>query len=111
MAVAPLFALAQSVNTTYWESLLRKSGTIITMLVGLLIALAVIWFIWNVFGYIRAANEEKKAEAAKGMIWGIVGLAVIVSVWGLVNLLQFTFQINGVQSVDTSGLLPNTLQR
>jgi Type IV secretion system pilin len=111
MVIAPSFALAASVNTEYWTSLLRSVGTIINMLVGLLIALAVVWFIWNVFGYIRAANEEKKAEAAKGMLWGIIGLAVIVSVWGLVNLLQYTFNVGSVPAADTTNLLPTSLQR
>lgn len=58
----------------------------------LLIALSVIVFIWGVLKYISGADDEtKRTEGRNFMIYGIIGLFVMVSVWGLVQVLQGTF--------------------
>jgi hypothetical protein len=42
-------------------------------------------FLWGVIQYITAgADEEKRAGARNYMIYGIIGLFVLVSVWALV---------------------------
>ena len=69
-------------------------GGWVKMVLPLIIAIAVVWFVWNVFQYTIAGDEEKKKEAKSGMIWGIVGIFVMVSVWGLVAVLQSTFGLN-----------------
>ena len=76
-------------------------------LVPLLFAASFIVFIYGVFEYfiLGAKNEEKRADAAKIMLYGIIGFFVMVSVWGLVNLLQGTFRFNG-----NTEILPNNLQ-
>lgn len=104
----PTLAFAQpTVNFSYWTKLLSSIASILNTLVGLLIAVAVAWFIWNVFGYIRSSSDEKKKGYGTGMIWGIVSLAIIVSVWGLVGLLQTTFGVGTPDStIDTTKLLP-----
>jgi hypothetical protein len=57
--------------------------------VPLLIALALALFIWGMVVFIvNAADEKLRAEGKKKMVWGIVGLFVIVTIWGLVALLQ-----------------------
>ena len=61
------------------------------MALPLIISLAVVWFVWNVFRYMIAGGEDEKTKAKKEMIWGIVALFVMVSVWGLVGILQATF--------------------
>jgi hypothetical protein len=111
----PGLALAagpSGVNTSYWTNLLQGFGSLLNSFVVVLISLAVVWFIWNVFGYIRSANDEEKSKHAAGMVWGIVGLAVIVSVWGLVALLQNTFGLNsGSNGAQNVQVLPTNLQR
>jgi hypothetical protein len=55
-------------------------------------------FIWGVVQYVINSDEEaKKAKGKEFMIWGIIGLTVMVSVWGLVNVLGSTF--NNIRSV------------
>ncbi len=54
--------------------------------------LALIYFIYGVAKYImNAGDPEAQKEARSVMIWGIVALFVIVSVWGLITVLQNTF--------------------
>ncbi len=62
--------------------------------VPLLITSAIVIFIWGVVQFIgNADNEEKQQKGRQFMMWGILGLFVIVSVWGLVRILTNTFNI------------------
>lgn len=63
------------------------------VLVPLVFALALIAFLWGIFNFFIAggADEEKRDKGKQFMIWGFVGFFVMVSVWGIVNLLVGTF--------------------
>ncbi len=58
-------------------------------------ALAMVTFIWGVVKFfILGADEEAKREQGKQfMLWGIIALAVMISVWGLVRILGTTFGV------------------
>ncbi len=58
-------------------------------LVPLIFALAFIVFLWGVYSTFIAggANEEKRAEGQKLVAYGIIGFFLMVSVWGIVNVL------------------------
>jgi len=67
---------------------------ILSTIVGLLIAFAVVMFLYGVVKYITAgAEEEKKKEARNVIIYGIIGIFAMVSVWGLVGILKNTFDL------------------
>lgn len=58
----------------------------------LLISISVIVFIVGVIKYIANGDDSGKREEGRDfIIYGLVGLFVIVSVWGLVGVLQGTF--------------------
>ena len=66
----------------------------------LLIAAAVILFLYGVIKYVYSGdNEEKRKEAKNYIVYGIIGLFVMVSVWGLVNLLVGTFSFSGSNTI------------
>ena len=87
--LAPSVALAQApvVDAT---SLADKLTSIGNTLIGLLIAFAVIWIIISVIRFIMASGEER-AERRSSILWGVVGLAIILCIWGLVAILTNTF--------------------
>ena len=66
---------------------------IIRPIVPLLIGLGVVLFIYGVLKTMISEGGEGKEEGKQFMIWGIVGIFVMVSVWGLVSILQTTFQL------------------
>jgi hypothetical protein len=103
----PFMALAQEVNTNYLESLIDGAKGLLDQLVVFLIALAVVWFIWNVIKYTMSDDEEKKGAAKSQMIWGIIAIAVIVSIWGLVAILQSIFGVDTESASNVNRLLPN----
>jgi hypothetical protein len=69
-------------------------GCVFSNLIRLMVIADVIVIIWGIFQSIRAEGD-KKAEARQIMIWGIVGLFVLVSIGGLLMILQTTFQTTG----------------
>jgi hypothetical protein len=61
-----------------------------------IIALGV--FLFGVMEFIRNANNlEKRNKGKDHMLWGIVGLLIMLTVFGVISLLMSTFGIQGVQ--------------
>lgn len=68
--------------------------TITRSIIPLLFAVALLMFIWGVLKYVIAGDgSDDREEGRWFMIWGIVGLFVMVSVWGLVGLVSNTLEI------------------
>ncbi len=65
---------------------------IVDLLVPLVFAVAFIVFIFGVFRYfiLGGGNEEKRAQGRQLIMWGIIAFVVMVSVWGLVNVITGT---------------------
>ena len=80
----PVFSFAQLKETgkLFWEA----KYIVTDMLVPLAFILALLFFFWGIAKYIRSAGSEKD-EGKKVMVWGIVALFVMASVWGLVAFL------------------------
>jgi Na+/proline symporter len=66
---------------------------LINIIIPIIVALGVLFFFWGVIQYVTAKDEEKKKEARSTMISGIVGLFVIVALWGIIALISNTFNI------------------
>ena len=63
--------------------------------IPLIFALAVAMFVWGVVQFVINSSEEAKKDKGKQfMLWGIIALAVMLSVWGLVAILGDTFNID-----------------
>jgi uncharacterized membrane protein len=80
---------------TFADFIAKIQSDILSPLVYLLISVAVIIFLWGVVGYIKSGDSEEERKKAKDFIlYGIIGLFVMISVWGLVNILSGTFPMN-----------------
>ena len=67
---------------------------IINPLIPVLIGIAMLVFFWGIIQYIlNADSEEKRSTGRQHMMWGIIGLFVMVSVWGIIYLLQDFFGV------------------
>lgn len=65
---------------------------IIDPLVTLIIALALVFFLWGGAQFIlNAESEEGREKGKQKMTWGIIVLFIMVSIWGIVMMLQNTF--------------------
>lgn len=64
-------------------------------IIPFLFSIAVLIVIFGVVNYIREGdNEEKRASARAFIIWGIVSIFVMLSIWGFVNILVTTFGVD-----------------
>ena len=94
---------AESIN-----DLFNLGEDIINRLAPLLIAVAVIILLIGIINYIRAGDEEEKRTKGKNeMIYGIIGLFVMVSISGLVAILSGTFNLSNDIPDTVNDLLPN----
>jgi hypothetical protein len=67
---------------------------IYSSIIPLIVALAIAMFVWGVVQYVINSDEEaKKAKGKQFMIWGIIGLVVMIGIWGLVKIVGTTFGI------------------
>ena len=85
----PMIAFAQVTN--FAEALGVIQG-LLNGLLPVLVAFAVAVFSWGVLKYIRASdNPEQRTEGRELMIYGIVAIFIMVSLWGLVNIIVDVF--------------------
>jgi len=86
----PFLALAQGLFTTGDNILIFINATLIPILIGI----AIVIFFYGVISYVLSAGDEEKRKNARGyMIYGVIGVFVMVAIFGLVKLLIDTFGI------------------
>ncbi len=66
---------------------------IVTVLIPLIFSVAFLVFLWGVFKFIAADDVKGKQEGQKVIWWGLIGLFVMVSVWGIIKILGTTLGI------------------
>ena len=112
LAFSPVAAFAATAatgpNLDYLTNTLKKVRDLIGLALPIVVALSLLAFFWGVFQFIWG-GEGKRDEGKQHMIWGIVGLFVMVSVWGLVGFLGNVTGVNetgGSLTVPTVGNVP-----
>ena len=71
------------------------------VIVPFLLALAGLVFLWNAFRYfiIGGSNEEDQTRAKSLALWGITAFVIMISLWGIVNLLVAGLGFGGYSSL------------
>ena len=73
------------------ELLNRISTFIIDPIIYLLFAAAFVIFVWGLVQFVaHLDNEESRKTGSKHMIWGIIGMVIMVSVNALIAIIQNT---------------------
>lgn len=89
--LTPSISLAQTVLT-----MIGKIKEIIGALYPLVLSIAVVYLAWQIIQY---TIKGKGKDALDGIIWGIIGIAVIVGIQALANVLLDTFNIDSSTSL------------
>ncbi len=64
---------------------------IINPAIILIFAVAMVVFLWGLISYIRGAGDPKARESGRSrIIWGIIGFAIMFSVFGIMQLVSNT---------------------
>lgn len=93
----PALALAQTPtpNFTYTDLWIIQVIKISQQAVTFLMVVATLWFIWTVIAYIREKDAKEAANKKNGMLRGIIGLFVIVGIWGIIRIIASTLGVTG----------------
>ncbi|MCR4325841.1 MAG: hypothetical protein NUV59_03490 [Patescibacteria group bacterium] len=100
--VLPALASAATLLNT-----LALANTFLNALIGLFITLAIVVFFWGLIKYLVNAGEEK-AAGLNIMFYGVLAIFVMVSIWGIIRLLQSTFSVTSTTPVIPQGIQINT---
>jgi len=92
----PVFASVTTFKQLIEDVLIKG---ILRPIVPLLVGLAVVVFIYGVFLLMLSEGGEKKEEGKQYMLWGIIGIFVMVSVWGIVAILGDTFGLGNNNNI------------
>ncbi len=69
--------------------------------VAIILAAAVVFFLWNMFQAVRTSNQpEELAKFKSKVVWGIIALAVMVSVYGLVNFITRSLNLDTTTGIN-----------
>lgn len=99
ISAAPMFAFAAVTDVS---SLIGTIKTLIESVIPLLMVIATVIFLWGIISYIMAAGDEEKVKEARSyIIYGLIGLFVMVSVWGLVGIIANTFGLSSSGGIPT----------
>jgi len=92
-----IIPIAEASVTTLMMSINR---VILNPLIVLLFALAVVYFIYGIARYLLSPdNEEIRKSSKQHMLWGVIGMFIMVSVFGILSLIINTF---GIENSGTS---------
>jgi hypothetical protein len=75
-------------------------------LVGIIITIAILVFFWGLVRYLTNVGEEKH-NGLITMFYGLIAIFVMVSIWGIIHLLQATFGITGGNQAIVPALIPS----
>lgn len=82
-------------------------STFLNGVIGLFITLAIVVFFWGLIKYLWSMETESAHESLKIMFWGIISIFVMVSIWGIIRLLQNTLKVTSTDPVIPKGIVVN----
>ena len=74
---------------------------VISPAVWLLMTVSFLYFLWGIVSYIWKGNSSTAREdGARHMLWGIVGIAIMISVFGIMHFIFGTITtVGGCQGI------------
>ena len=90
------------------QFILNVNKFIINPLIMLLFALAVVFFLYGVFEFIsHQEDEEAKTKGKSHMMWGIIGITIMMGVFTIMNMIINTLNIEGIDPEEGTVELPS----
>ena len=75
--------------------LMKLNDAILYPLISLMMAVALLVFLWGCFEFIMAAGDPgARTTGKKHILWGIVGMVVMVSAYGILTIAVGTFGLD-----------------
>lgn len=78
-------------------------NAILEPLLFVVFGLAFIMFVWGIVEFIRDSESNDGREKGKrNILWGVVGMVIMVSVFGIINIIIGTIGADLPQGADTT---------
>ena len=78
-----------------FEGVLGRITSLVNSVIPFIVGLTVFVIIWGIFLYVaKAGEEEKRAQARQFILWGVLGVFFMLSIWGFVNILLNSFDLD-----------------
>ena len=91
------YASAVQQGESLSQFIFNVNKLLIKPLIVFLFALAVVFFVYGILEFLlNQEDEEKKSQGKSHMIWGILGIVIMMSALTLMNLVVNSFAIKGV---------------
>ena len=104
--LSPHIAYAQTSDFDTFIS--HVDSLIINPLILLLFGLAVAYFLYGLVQFIANQDSEEKRTAGKShMIYGVIGMTIMMSVFAVMNMVLNTLNVNGIDPEKGSVQLDN----
>lgn len=88
------FAATTGVGTTF-QNLVNDAKSIANTIIPLFMIIGVAVFLWGIVKYITHSGDEEARKSAQGyIIYGLIGIFVMVAFWGIITLLATTFGVS-----------------
>lgn len=72
----------------------RFVDVIIDPLLALLFAVALVYFMWGLIVFLANPDDEtKRSEGRRHMLWGIVGMFVMIAASAIIEIILRTLQV------------------
>ena len=93
MFLLPAVAFAQY-SVTNSSTLFDAVRSILNAVIPIIIALAVVYILWGIVQSFITASEDDRKKGHVKILYGIIALFIMISIWGLVNILVNTTGLN-----------------
>jgi hypothetical protein len=100
----PALAAGQTTAAQGLLGTLALANRILNGLVGLAILVAILAFFWGLIQWMFSSGGEAKSEGLKFMFYSVISIFVMVSIWGIIRLLQNTFGVTQNTSITPDGI-------
>lgn len=58
---------------------------IVLPILGILFSFTILVFIWGLYGFFKG-DEDSRNQSKQHILWGVVGLFIMISVYGIIRL-------------------------
>jgi len=109
--ISSLFPLSVSAQcTTDLCRIIQNTIGVFNKIIILVVLLSLAAFGWGVVKMILAAqNPEERKKAKTIILWSIIGIFIIASVYGIIIFFQTYFGVGGSQNIPAPNLSPPLL--
>ena len=86
LLAVPGVAAAQSLGN--FEVLLQSIGRLVDIATPIVVGIALLAFFWGLATFIfSAGNDDAQKRGKTLMLWGVIALFIMVSIWGIVRFI------------------------